>query len=201
MKKDKAIDQYIKQSKEFAQPILKHFRSLVHTHCPETEETLKWGFPHFQYKGIMCSMASFSGHCAIGFWKGSLIPELQKIEDSSAMGQLGRISDLKDLPSDKVLATIIKKAMKLNDEGVKSPTHSKPKSIVDVKIPDYILTAIKKNKKVAANFTAFSNSQQKEYVEWIEEAKTETTRIKRLETMLEWVSEGKIRNWKYVKQK
>lgn len=199
MKRDKGIDSYIKKSKNFAKPVLNHFRELVHKNCPEVEETLKWGFPHFQYKGILCSMASFNQHCAIGFWKGSLIPELKAIEDDSAMGHLGKITSKEDLPSDKVLGTIIKKAMKLNDEGVKSPTRSKPKAITELKVPEYIFKAVKKNKKAHETFTNFSNSNKKEYVEWIEGAKTDATKQKRIKTMLEWLEEGKDRNWKYRK--
>ena len=199
MKRDKGIDTYIKKSKDFAKPVLNHFRELVHKNCPEAGETLKWGFPHFQYKGILCSMASFNQHCAIGFWKGSLIPELKAVEDDSAMGHLGKITSLDDLPSDKLLGTIIKKAMKLNDEGLKSPTRSKPKATIELKIPEYIIKAVKKNKKAHETFTNFSNSNKKEYVQWIEEAKTESTKQKRMETMLEWLEEGKDRNWKYRK--
>lgn len=197
MKND--IDKYISESHDFAKPILSYFRKFVHKNCPAVDECLKWGFPHFQYKGILCSMASFNHHCAIGFWKGPLIPELKAIEDDSAMGQLGKITSVKDLPSDKVLGIIIKKAMKLNEEGVKSPTRSKPKSLTEIKVPDYLLQTIKKNKKAFETFSNFSNSNKKEYVEWVEDAKTEATKLKRIGTMLQWLAEGKDRNWKYKK--
>jgi hypothetical protein len=48
-------------------------RDLVHKACPEVEETMKWSFPHFDYKGMMCSMAAFKQYCAFGFWKASSI--------------------------------------------------------------------------------------------------------------------------------
>jgi uncharacterized protein YdeI (YjbR/CyaY-like superfamily) len=203
--KDKRIDAYITKSAAFTQPIMKHLRKLVHEACPEVEETIKWGFPHFDYKGeMMCSMAAFKQHFAFNFWKASLIKDSDKVlvisNDKSSMGSLGRIESMKDLPSDKIMKAYIKKAMKLNDEGVKIPskTSSAEKKALDV--PDYFIAALKKNKKALKTFEEFSYSNKKEYVSWVTEAKTEATRDSRLAQSVEWMAEGKIRNWKYLKK-
>ena len=203
-KKDPRIDAYIKKSGEFAQPILRHMRELIHKACPEVEETMKWSFPHFDYKGIFCSMAAFKEHCTLSFWKGAMIeglPDKNKNSGGAAMGQFGRITSLKDLPSYKIMLDIIRKARKLNDDGVKSPMRSKPAVKKDLVIPNNFNSALKKNKKAFTVFKGFSLSQKREYVEWIAEAKTEETRNKRLATSVEWIAEGKIRNWKYIKKK
>ena len=201
--KNRLIDSYIKKSAEFSKPVLNHLRELVHTSCPEVEEKMKWSFPHFDYKGeMMCSMAAFKQHCAFGFWKASLMKNSQKMFEKygkTAMGHLGQIKSLKDLPPDKVLIAGIKEAMKLNEDGIKTPK-SKPVKKEDIKTPDYFMTALKKNKKALETFQNFSASHVREYVEWITEAKTEATRNKRIETALEWLSEGKSRNWKYIKK-
>lgn len=200
-KKDPLIDAYIKKSQEFARPILNHIRELVHEGCPEVEETMKWSFPHFNYKGILCSMASFKSHCAFGFWKGSLLKNLpdsaEKTGDTS-MGQFGRITSKSDLPSDKILLNLIREAKKLNDEGI---SRAKPKSQGknELEVPGYFLDALKKNKKALGTFEKFSYTHKKDYVDWITEAKTETTRNERLNTAVEWMAEGKIRNWKYLR--
>ena len=201
--KNRLIDSYIKKSAEFSKPVLNHLRELVHTSCPEVEEKMKWSFPHFDYKGeMMCSMAAFKQHCAFGFWKASLMKNSQKMFEKygkTAMGHLGQIKSLKDLPPDKVLIAGIKEAMKLNEDGIKTPK-SKPVTKEDIKTPDYFMTALKKNKKALETFQNFSASHVREYVEWITEAKTEATRNTRIETALEWLSEGKSRNWKYIKK-
>lgn len=201
--KNRLIDSYIKRSAEFAKPVLNHLRELVHSVCPEVEEKMKWSFPHFDYKGeMMCSMAAFKQHCAFGFWKASLMKNSQKMFEKygkTAMGHLGQIKSLKDLPPDKVLIAGIKEAMKLNDSGVKI-LKSKPVTKEDINTPDYFMTALKKNKKALETFQNFSASHVREYVEWITDAKTESTRDKRIETALEWLSEGKSRNWKYIKK-
>src|SRR3954447_23208419 len=119
--RDPRIDAYIAKSADFARPILEHLRAVVHATCPAVEETMKWSFPHFQYKGMLCSMASFKEHCAFGFWKSTLVIENSNGESEPAMGSFGRITKLSDLPSKKILIGYVKKAMKLNDEGVKSP--------------------------------------------------------------------------------
>ena len=201
--KNRLIDSYIKKSAEFAKPVLNHLRELVHSACPEVEEKMKWSFPHFDYKGeMMCSMAAFNQHCAFGFWKASLMKNSQKMFEKygkTAMGHLGQIKNLKDLPPDKVLIAGIKEAMKLNEDGIKTPK-SKQVTKEDINTPDYFMTALKKNKKALETFQNFNASHVREYVEWITDAKTESTRDKRIDTALEWLSEGKSRNWKYIKK-
>ena len=204
VKNDKRIDAYIAQSQPFAQPILVHLRKLVRAACPDVEETIKWGFPHFDYRGeMMCSMAAFKQHCAFGFWKASLMKDKNLILNAraeTAMGHIGKIMSFDDLPSDKTMIAYIKEAAQLNADGIKikkSPAAKGKKTLI---IPGYFLTSVKKNKKAFAVFDAFSYSNKKEYVEWVTEAKTEETRISRIKTAIEWMSEGKVRNWKYVKK-
>lgn len=201
-KKEPRVDAYIANAQEFAKPILSHLRALVHQACPEVEEKIKWGFPHFDYKGMLCSMAAFKKHCTFGFWKGSLLPDprgLMAKTGETAMGHFGRISALSDLPADEVIIACIQEATRLNDDGVKAPAGpKKPRKALE--IPDYFIAAIRQNPKALATFESFSYSHKKEYVEWVTEAKTEATRAKRLQTTIEWLAEGKIRNWKYVKK-
>ena len=195
--KDLRVDVYIAKSAAFATPILSHLRKLVHANCPDATETIKWGMPFFEYKSrIFSNMAAFKAHCAFGFWNGALLMIDSKLD--KAMGQFGRITSLADLPGEKEIARIIKAAMKLHDEGAKSPSRSKPAEKKELVVPDYFLAAVKKNKKALATFEAFTPAKQKEYVEWITEAKTEATRDKRLTQAVEWMAEGKVRNWKYL---
>lgn len=201
-KRDPRVDTYIAKSQEFAKPILEHFRELVHKACPDVEETIKWSFASFDYKGPLCSMASFKQHCAIGFWKAALMKDTKLIANAkseTAMGHLGRITSLKDLPKDKVLIAYLKEAAKLNADGVKLPAKPKSKEKKEIVVPDYFTKILKRNKKSLETFSNFSYSNKKEYVEWITEAKTEETRNKRIATAIEWLAEGKVRNWKYVK--
>ena len=203
-KKDKRVDAYIAKAQPFAKPILNHLRKLVHEACPEAEETIKWGFACFDYKGPMCTMASFKQHLAFGFWKHKLIKDPKKYlgersnNGGEAMGNLGKITSLKDLPPDNVIIGFIKQAKKLNDEGVKLPAKPK-KPQVELVIPSYFTNALKKNKKAHTVFENFPYSSKKEYLMWVTEAKSEETRNSRLALAVEWMSEGKRRNWKYEK--
>ncbi|MEO6229793.1 MAG: DUF5655 domain-containing protein [Ferruginibacter sp.] len=198
---NKAIDAYIEKSATFAKPILNHIRQLVHKACPEVEEKMKWSFPHFDYKNeMMCSMASFKEHCALSFWKASLMKDSMLIENARSevsMGHFGRITGLKDLPADKKMIAFIKEAMELNDKGIKLPARPKTIERKELIVPDYFQVEISKNKKAKAVWDNYAYSHKKEYVEWITEAKTEVTRNKRMETALEWIAEGKSRNWKH----
>lgn len=202
---DKRIDAYIAKSAEFARPILEYIRSTVHKACPGVTETIKWGFPHFDYYGILCSTAAFKEHCALTFWKGALLKDpkgyLQK-ETRTAMGQFGRVASLGDLPKEKELIALINAAMKLNEAGTKTP---KPKVKRDperqVDVPPYFLKALKADKTAWICWSAFSYSYRKDYVEYLQEAKTPKTREKRLLIAMAQIAEGKGRNWKYEKKK
>lgn len=199
-KTDPRIDAYIEQAADFAKPILLHIRSLVHQACPEITETMKWSFPHFDYKGIVCSMAAFKRHCAFGFRKQSLLESDAFPKEKTAMGSFGRITSLKDLPADSQMISLIKKAVALNEAGIKAEK-KKPQPPKELKVPEALAAALAKNKKARAAFDKLSYSHRKEYIEWIEGAKTEPTRLKRIATTLEWITEGKSLNWKYERPK
>ncbi len=195
---DPRVDAYIEKSAEFAQPILTHLRKLVHKACPDVKETIKWGMPSFEYKGILCGFAAFKQHATFGFWKQKLMETDAFSEQKTAMGSFGRITSKKDLPTDKVMIGLIHQAMELNEKGIK--VEKKPAAAKkELVIPDILVTALKKNKAARETFDNFPYSCKKEYVEWIAEAKTDATRDKRLATTMEWLAEGKRRNWKYEK--
>jgi len=194
---DPRVDQYISSAAEFAQPILSHWRKLVHEACPEVQETMKWSFPHFEYKGILCSMAAFQRHCAFGFWKASLMKDPKGIlREGEAMGHLGKITCLGDLPPDRVLLAYIREAVALNENGAKLST-KKSSTSKAVRVPKDFQEALKANSKAQATFERFPPSHKREYVEWIEEAKRDETRQRRIQSAIEWLAEGKSRNWKY----
>jgi uncharacterized protein YdeI (YjbR/CyaY-like superfamily) len=194
--KDPRVDAYIERSADFAKPILTHLRKLVHKASPKVSETVKWGMPAFEYKGIVCGIAAFKEHCTFGFWKHSLLDYDGFSTEKTAMGSFGRITSKKDLPTDDTIVRLVQQAVGLNENGIKV-AKPKPTAKKELVVPDYLKAALKKNKAAQKTFENFPYSCKKEYVEWITEAKTEPTREKRLATTIEWLSEGKRRNWKY----
>lgn len=192
------VDAYIEGAADFARPILRHLREVVHEACPDVEEEIKWSRPHFSYHGMMCSAAAFKKHCTFGFWK----PELVAGDDAdarAAMDALGRITSVRDLPPKRVLIGFVKKAMKLNEEGVRPARASRPKKPKpEPGVPDDLAAALKGNAQARSTFEGFSPSHRREYIEWILEAKREATRAKRIAQTVEWLAEGKPRNWKYL---
>ena len=185
--RDPRVDAYIAKSADFAKPILTYIRDVVHTAVPDVEETMKWSTPSFDYHGPLCAMAAFKEHCRLVFWKGSLIG-----------AEFERITTTKDLPSKKELAALVKKAAQLNEQGIKLP-RPKRASKAAVETPADLASALRKNKKAASMFENFSPSHRREYVEWITDAKSDETRQRRVSQAVEWMAEGKPRNWKYMK--
>jgi uncharacterized protein YdeI (YjbR/CyaY-like superfamily) len=196
---DPFVDAYIDKAEGFAKPILRHIRELVHEACPEVVERKKWSFPHFDYKGMMCSMASFKEHCALGFWKQSLLEDAAFPAEKTAMGSFGRITTLADLRDDETMKKLIADAMKLNDDGVKLERAPVSKEKRELIVPDILLEALAKHDAAAETFNNFPYSKRKDYVDWITGAKADVTRDKRLATAIEWLAEGKTRHWKYEK--
>jgi uncharacterized protein YdeI (YjbR/CyaY-like superfamily) len=174
----------------------------VHAGCPEVEETLKWSAPHFMYKGMLGGMAAFKHHCTFGFWKGALLvgkPGGISRSAEAAMGQFGRITSIADLPSEKKMVQLVKKAAALNDQGVKLPARRTSSGKGALRAPVYLLTALRRNRKALATFQGFSPSHKRAYVEWVTGAKSEETRARRIATAVAWMAEGKTHNWKYVR--
>jgi uncharacterized protein YdeI (YjbR/CyaY-like superfamily) len=195
--RDKRIDAIIAKSPDFAQPILTTIRETVHEACPDVEETLKWGMPTFMYHGMLCHMAAFKQHCALGFWKGALVFG-GRAGRGEAMGNFGRLTTVKDLPSRRDLMKYVKQAMKLNEAGTRV-TRPRKAAKPPVKTPADLAAALKKNRKAAATWDGFAPSHRREYAEWITGAKQAATRERRLKQAVEWMAEGKARNWKYEK--
>jgi hypothetical protein len=194
--RDSRIDAYIARSAEFARPILAHLREVVHEGCPAVVETLKWSMPSFEHQGLLCGMGAFKRHCTFGFWKHGLV--VGKVSGDDAMGQFGRITRISDLPPRRTLLAWVRKAAKLNEDGVMVP---RPKRAVrKFSVPADLAAALKKNQAAASYFEGLSPSHRREYVEWITEAKREETRTRRLATTLEWLAAGKSRNWKYERR-
>ena len=194
MNRDPRVDAYIAARQPFAQPILIHLRELVHAHAPGAEETLKWGVPHFTLGGQnLAGMAAFKEHATFGFWRDEEVTGSPR--DTDAMGSMGRLAMLADLPSDEVMAAYIAKAAALCVEGKAKRPAPKPKAALD--LPDDLGAALGANAAAQGHWDAFSPGKRRDYIEWVLEAKREETRIKRIETIVAQVAEGKDRNWKY----
>ena len=197
MTTDPRIDAYIAAQADFARPILERVRAIVHEACPDVEETMKWSMPTFVYGGgILCGMAAFKQHASFGYWKHALVVGEGAPRDG--MGSYGKMTSVKDLPPKKTLLAHIKRAMQLNVDKVKAPAARKSAPKPPPHAPDDLLAALKKNAKARKTFEGFPPGQQREYIGWIEEAKREDTRAKRLAQAVEWMAEGKVRNWKYL---
>lgn len=196
------VDAYVAAAPAFAQPILKRIRAAFHAGCPELEERLKWRVPSFEYKGLLGGMVYFKEYVAFGFWKSRLMEDFHRDFSreprASMMG--ARVTKVAELPSKDVLVTYVRYAKKLNDEGIKEPKLARKKGTLKVTVPADLKAALAKNAKARATFEGFPPSARRDYVEWITTAVQATTRKQRLATTVEWLAEGKRRNWKYEKR-
>jgi uncharacterized protein YdeI (YjbR/CyaY-like superfamily) len=188
------VDAYIAAAAEFARPILEEIRKRVHAACPQVEETIKWGMPNFVHAGgILCGMAAFKQHASFGYWKHALV---MGEAERDGMGSYGKLASVGDLPPKARMQADLKRAMKLNEEGVK-PERRKPASKPAPEVPGDLAAALDKDKAAKATFDGFPPSCKREYIDWIVEAKREETRAKRVAQAVEWMAAGKRRNWKY----
>ena len=189
MRKLPAVDAYIAKSTDFARPILTRLRALMHKACPQIIETMKWSAPFYEYRGVVAYSLAFKQHVRFGFWK-------QKLLDVPAAMRSKKFRSVADLPPDAVLIRVIRAAVALNEAGAKLPRAPRKKR-PPPKAPADLVAAFRKSAKAKAAFESFTPSQQREYVEWITEAKREETRSNRLEHSVQWMAQGKTRHWKY----
>jgi hypothetical protein len=195
MARDSRVDAYIAKAQPFAQPILSHVRTVMHAAAPEVDEAIKWGMPFFLWKGApLANMAAFKAHASFGFWRREGAGPAA--EDDSGMGQFGRLTEVGDLPADAELATMVRDAIAVIETGAKTRRPPRaPKT--EIAMPDDLRAALDAVPAAAAHFAAFSPSAQREYLEWVVEAKAPATRAKRIATTVEQLAEGKKRHWKY----
>jgi len=200
------VDAYIATSAAFAQPVLNHLRGLVHKACPDAVEEMKWSRPFFLHGGvILCNISAFKEHCSCGFGGAEMGRVLMAdgVVQVGGLGSLGRVTSVKDLPADKAMLGYIRQAAKFIDAGLGDNRITVARRVVKapktaVETPAEFAAALKKNKAAGKVFGAFSPSCKREYVEWIVDAKREETRERRIAQAVEWIAEGKQRNWKYM---
>ncbi len=194
------MDAYIKNAAPFAQPILEKIRAGFHAGCPDLQETIKWGVPSFERNGMLGGMAAFKKHVSFGFWRA---PEME--DTDGLLGETRKSSPMRiqaksvaELPTKKVLVSYVKQAKKLDGDGSgAAPAKRKVTKKPTLKAPKYMVDAINGDKAAKKFWGTMAPGYKREYVEWITEAKREATRDKRLVQTVEWLAEGKTRNWKY----
>ena len=200
--RDPRVDEYIANAAPFARPPLEHVRAAMHAALPDVAEAIKWSHPFYLLDGKpFANMAAFKAHCSLGFWKGGRpVAEDAAGPRDKAMGQFGRIESLADLPSAAALRKLIVTAraawLAEKEEKSSAPPAPKPRREAPP-LPDDLAAALRARSGARQRFDAFTPSQQREYVEWIVEAKREATRASRIAQAAEWIDEGKTRNWKY----
>jgi uncharacterized protein YdeI (YjbR/CyaY-like superfamily) len=202
MPKSADVTRYIEKAAPFSRPILEKIRNAFHKGCPDVEEVLKWGVPHFEHKGVLGGMAAFQQHVGWGFWKAKLMDDPDGVLRAVGEGAMGglRVTEASQLPSDKVLVAYVREAVRLNDEGIKLAPRTK-RQPEPIEVPDDLQRALRKTPAASKTFNGFPPSQKREYIEWLTEAKADATRQKRLVQAIEWMAEGKARNWKYQTKK
>lgn len=204
MNQQSSVERYIAEAEDFAQPVLHHWRNLIKVGCPDVIEVIKWGIPHFEYRGNnLCVMASYKAHCAFTFMNAELMsdPRLKRSKESKPIKRfLGKITKLSDLPADNELIAMLHEAMRLNENGIRvmreKPVTEKAKT---PDVPHYFEAALALHPNAKAIFESKSDSFRKEYIIWITDAKTDETRNKRISEAVEWIGEGKSRFWKHKK--
>jgi uncharacterized protein YdeI (YjbR/CyaY-like superfamily) len=194
-KRNPEVDAYISKVQPFAKPILKRLRTIIHKTCPKVKEEIKWGAPFYLYQDrVLCATMAFKAHCALVFWKGALIGKTNK-KAKDELKRLRRIPCLENLPPEKDLSAYLKRGMHLNEPTTKLPPREKRSAPLEA--PSDLTKALRGHPKAKATFDSFTPTKRKDYIYWIIGAKTEETRERRLETAIEWMAEGKSRNWKY----
>ena len=200
--KDPRVDSYIAGSAEFARPVLKHLRKVIHQGCPAAVETIKWGCPFFDYHGLLCGFAAFKAHCSMFFWRDIDVDHWHPKTNTpgAGMGQFGKLTSMADLPKESALLACVRAAVAQRDAPASKIKRAR-KPAKELPVPADLRKALAANAKAAATFKNFAPSHRREYLDWIADAKQPATRERRLRTTIEWLEAGKPQNWKYLEQR
>lgn len=199
--KDPRVDAYIAKSAAFARPLLKRIRAAWHKADPAIEETIKWGVPYFQKNGLAGSMAAFKAHVSLGFWRTREMSDPHGLLREGSVMSATRLRSIDELPPESVLIEYMREAVALNQEKREKPRTRERKPVKVPAVPADFRKALEKKRKVRERFEGFAPSQRKEYIEWIVEAKQAATRDRRIAQAVQWIAEGKPRNWQYMRKK
>lgn len=188
---DPRVDTYIANAAPFAQPILREIRRRVHAGCAQAEEAIKWGMPAFLYQGrLLCGMAAFKAHATLGFWPRERVTAA----GATAMGQYGRLQTLADLPDADAFAAQLQRSLQHIASGVPALKHA-PRA--PLPMPAAFAQALASASAAKITFDALAPGYQRDYLEWIVEAKRDSTRQQRIDQAIAWLAEGKRRHWQH----
>jgi uncharacterized protein YdeI (YjbR/CyaY-like superfamily) len=191
---DPRIDAFIAKAEPFARPILSHLRDMIHRACPGVTETIKWSRPAFENEGrVLAVLGAFKAHASLHLWRMGEAGE-RTGKEAEGSGQFGRLTSLADLPDEDELIRIIQATAIVRSEAKPKP---KAPPRPDLPVPEELAVALDRAPSARAAWDAFSPSHRREYSEWIGEAKRPETRAARVAQAIEWLAEGKSRNWKY----
>lgn len=190
------ISQYIESADVKKKEILQRLRDFLNRDDFGLTEDWKWHAPNFNSNGMVCWLAFFKSHVGLNFFKGSLIEDLHGLYDNASMDKGNRIIKYKTINeiNENLLEYYIYEAIKHNKEGAKITSKK-----VEIEVPKDLAKALEKDIMAKDFFTNLAPGYKRDYIDWIISAKQEKTRLKRLETTLEWLGQGKKKNWRYKK--
>ncbi len=195
--RDTRVDADILRAEPFARPILRTLRSAVHDACPGVTETIKWRMPFFLHEGPLCFMAAFRRHCAFGFWRGSRVMHAAPGR-AQALGQLGRMASMEDLPTRRTLLALVRRAVRVNAAGVRSPTRGRPARRPAPRVPAYLRRELAARPRAHATYLALPPSGRRDFIDWLASAKRAETRARRLARTVELLTAGRARDGRPV---
>ncbi len=189
------IDKGISELESFAQVICNRLRKLILSSDPELIEDWKWG-PNYYLNGMVCGYWGFKKHVSFVFFQGSLLKDKKKIlleNPGNVHNRHIKFTDVKQI-DDTIILEYLFEAIDNNRKGLKI-IETKDKTIAT---PIDVEKAFKKA-KVLAYFDSLAFSHRKEYVQWIESAKKEETRTKRILQAIEKLQDKQMMHDKYKK--
>lgn len=176
------IDEYIAGKEAWARPFLTKLRQLVLTANPKMEQEWKWKAPAFTHHGIVCLLWGFKAHVSLTFSDGNLLDDPNQVFDDCGGNEHNRALKLRagDTIPEKQIVAWVKSACEINEKGLKPKAKQAAPKAKAVTVSADFDKALKKNKAVKEFFDSLSPSCKRAYTEWVDEAKREETKLKRI---------------------
>jgi len=192
----KLIDEAFSKFTGFQKEYCNHLRKLIHKAMPDVKEDWKWG-PNFNVNGMVCGVWGFKDHVKLVFFKGSAMKDTYKLFNQGKENEGNRSINFSsaDKIDDKKIIEYLKEAAEINRKGIKLV-----KKEIKVVMPAILVKALNKDKASKTYFESLAPSHRRDYADYISQAKQEETQLRRLDKVMEMLTDKRTLNDKYMKK-
>ena len=161
-------------------------------------EEIKWGSPAYTCEGkLVLSIGGFKNFFTMWFHQGVFLSDPAHVLVNAGEGRTRGLRQWRFTSLAEIKPALVKKYIKEAIANAKAGKEIRPERKAAIETPEELATAFKKDKALKAAFNQLTPGRQREYLEYVGEAKTEATRLRRVEKVVPMILRGVGLNDRY----